>query len=119
MGTYCGRSRWPGTRKSLEGTASGFVGVIVCTVLLHCAAAWSGLMDHIIHVTTFEARAVLASLITMCACHDDCVPVAVQIIQFSAACACACLLETFTKQVDNLILPLYFYGTLVLLSPRA
>jgi ACT domain-containing protein len=38
-------------------------------------------------------------------------------IQFAAACAIAIALETFTKQIDNLVLPLYFYAALLLLCP--
>ena len=84
MGSSLGRSRWPGTKKTVEGTAAGFLSIIVCV----------GSAAHIINTRSF------------------------QVVQFAASVAVACMLETFTKQIDNLFLPLYFYGTLLLLSPQ-
>ncbi len=39
--------------------------------------------------------------------------------QVASSIAVACLLETFTKQIDNLFLPLYFAGALLLFSAPA
>jgi hypothetical protein len=71
---------------------------------------------HLRGLRSFERGALVIQLATRF--QVPCCDVYSQVIQLSAACAVACLLETFTTQVDNLILPLYFFVTLVLLSPK-
>ena len=75
----------------MEGTAAGFLSIIVFVVVTQYCV---GSAAHIINTRSF------------------------QVVQFAASVAVACMLETFTKQIDNLFLPLYFYGTLLLLSPQ-
>ncbi len=86
-----GRSRWPGTKKTVEGTAAGFFSILVFVIVAQYCLGTS--------LTVINPRSF-------------------QVVQFAASVALASLLETFTKQIDNLFLPLYFYGTLVLLSPQ-
>ena len=91
-GTFIGRSMWPGTRKTLEGTSAGFLSMVAFVLALQA------MLGH--HATIISPRTF-------------------QSIQLAAAVAVACLLETFTKQIDNLFLPLYFFGTLLLFSAPA
>ena len=85
-----GRTRWPGTKKTVEGTLAGFLGILVVVAV---AQGCLGNMVLLLSVRSF------------------------QVVQFAASVAVVSLLETFTKQIDNLFLPLYFFGTLLLLSP--
>lgn len=73
-GTYFGRSKWPGTRKSLEGTAAGFLSVLVTIWVIHRSAHALGLDTHIIRVKSFEVMLVLLVCVVYvveCACLWD------------------------------------------------
>ena len=74
FGTYCGRHRWPGTTKTVEGTLG--------------AAA-----------VTFAFASLLS---TRVATMNSLIPIAV-----------VGLLEAYTQQIDNVVLPVVF-STLVL-----
>ncbi len=74
----------------MEGTAAGFVSIVVLVALLQQVVPASVV---VLRVQSF------------------------QLVQYAASVVIASLLETFTKQIDNLFLPLYFYSTLLLMSP--
>ncbi|PRP86667.1 hypothetical protein PROFUN_05146 [Planoprotostelium fungivorum] len=84
IGTLFGSHRWPGTKKTLEGTAGAVIGCVACcmivTSILHLQWPW---------VQEKSFAFILATIVT-------------------------CLTEAWSDQVDNLFLPLYYYGTLVL-----
>eukprot|EP00940_MAST-03C_sp_MAST-3C-sp2_P000326 g326.t1 len=73
VGSSCGRLKWPGTSKTIEGTGAAVLSMVMVSALL-----LGGSLS--VSVTV----AVLAT----------------------------CLLETFTSQMDNLVLPLFFFALL-------
>ena len=85
FGSYLGRTRWPKTRKTLEGTAGAIVGIFTTCYLLQLAFG-----DVAPSVST---------------------PLVVSTI-------CVCLLESFTDQIDNLFLPLYYYSVWIVVRGR-
>ncbi|KAL6045949.1 dolichol kinase [Balamuthia mandrillaris] len=82
VGRCFGSCKWPRTKKTVEGTASAVVGVLLCSAVL---LWWMdvGLFDF------YQWRGLVW------------------------ATTSACLLEAFTLQIDNLVLPMYFFSVLV------
>ena len=84
VGVYAGRTRWPRSRKTLEGSAAGVASMLlVLALLLSCAQG--GVPRDLIQ------WAVL-----------------------SGCTALACVLEAATSQIDNLFLPLFFQTLLLI-----
>lgn len=94
--------RWPGSRKTVEGTLAGFAGILLC------AAAAAATLPRVPWV-----RRPLRRARTGCAQCVRSQPDA----GFAVAALLTCLLESFTEQIDNLFLPLFFYSALLLFSP--
>jgi hypothetical protein len=46
FGTYFGRSKWPGTKKTVEGTAAGFIGVMGSILVLQFAHSELAVLNH-------------------------------------------------------------------------
>eukprot|EP00871_Galdieria_phlegrea_P002958 jgi/Galph1/3663/GphlegSOOS_G2323.1 len=86
FGTFYGKRKWPGTGKTMEGTFMGMLfGVLSCYILYHnlCYSNQSSQWSSL-------------HLIVILTCS-----------YFLAA-----LLEAFTVQIDNLVVPLYHYVVL-------
>lgn len=91
VGVYFGRHRWPGSRKTYEGTAAAVVSVVVFVwVTVEIAIA----------VPIPAARALLESV------HWPALGIATVLV---------CVLEAVTSQIDNVILPLHFFALLELM----
>jgi len=90
IGKRYGKNRWPGTRKTFEGTSAAVVSTIIAGVLifivLHPMSAPT-------NIWLFPGSASLHSL---------------QLVGLAVATSLACLLESFTTQIDNLFLPLFY-----------
>jgi dolichol kinase len=81
VGSEYGRIRWPGSRKTLEGSAAGCIAGVTCALIW---TTWiSGWSEN-----SGTAVAILA------------------------ATAVATALEACTGQIDNLVLPLFYFGML-------
>jgi dolichol kinase len=78
VGTYCGRHKWAGSRKSIEGTLGAWAATLLAAALLNRSAALHG----------------LPHLAARLAC-----------LRFALASLLVCLMEAFTSDVDNLLLP--------------
>lgn len=92
VGSMFGRLKWRGTQKTLLGTFAAFTSVLVTAAVIQAA---NDLM--------FPDDAPLFPTDPLHA------------VGFLVASAALCLLEAFTTQVDNLLLPLYFWVLLTLL----
>ena len=82
FGTYCGRHRWPGTTKTVEGTLGAAAVTFACASLLST------------HVAAMNSPAAKV--------YESLIPI-----------AAVGLLEAYTQQIDNVVLPVVF-STLVL-----
>lgn len=82
VGAAWGKHKWPGSPKTVEGTLAGVV------------SAW-----------------VLAVVLWLTCCHDHS-PFPLADPAVHVAIAGSMLVEAFTKQIDNLVLPLHFYTLL-------
>ena len=90
-GRKFGRVRWPGTRKTAEGTAVAIIG------------------------TTILAAVVIAAT----ASATDCAaPAFSAMLAVGVGTVAAGLLEAFTLQNDNILLPVYFFVFLGSVSPN-
>ena len=95
VGVHAGRTRWPGSRKTLEGSAAGAASTLaVLAMLLRLDGAAERSVSST-HAAWDQQPGVLAWA------------------GISACTALAFVLEAFTLQIDNLFLPL-FYQTLLL-----
>ncbi|KJE92803.1 hypothetical protein CAOG_08733 [Capsaspora owczarzaki ATCC 30864] len=83
VGVNWGRTRWPGTSKSVVGTLGG--GVAMFVLLLGVVLVFPG----------------GASSLTLA-----------RFVQLALGCTATALFETFTQQIDNLVLPLFSYAVL-------
>lgn len=93
VGTRLGRTRWPGTAKTVEGTAAA-VGAIVVGAVALCAAAGA--------VAPAPAARLTGGVL----------------LRILGATVATCVLEALTDQIDNLFLPLHFFCALrVALGP--
>lgn len=83
IGSTLGTHRWIGGRKTIEGTLSGIVAIVICAefILRIWTVASSDKIDE------YRKRIFIASVTT-------------------------CALEAFTSQIDNLVLPLFFVSAL-------
>jgi dolichol kinase len=88
VGTRFGRTRWPGSPKTLEGTAAAVSGIMVGACAL-CAASAA--------LRGADARGAISA--------DECARVLL-------ATVATCALEAATEQIDNLFLPLHFFCAL-------
>ncbi|KAK4527963.1 hypothetical protein GAYE_SCF47G5897 [Galdieria yellowstonensis] len=79
LGTFYGKRKWPGTLKTMEGTFSGMLLGICCCYLLYMQCKQSTSLD----------SSILFVLTT--------------------SYLLSTLLEAFTTQIDNLVVPLYHY----------
>lgn len=94
VGSTWGRRRWPGTKKTYLGTAAAFTSLVAAALAIDAAGA------------------------ALCAPCGRLLPVRDAAAMVGLACAAfaACILETFTAQVDNVMLPLYFWTMVVLVT---
>ena len=91
VGIHLGRCRWPGTRKTVEGTAAAAASMLLLLLLLRRLlqgghAEWLG------PASDWWAAALCTALV--------------------------CLLEAWTSQIDNLFLPIYYCAVLLLVDLR-
>ena len=84
VGVYAGRTRWPHSRKTLEGSAGGAVAMLLTLALVLHVGSPAGLPGEL------RTWAALAGCVVA-----------------------ACLLEAATAQIDNLFLPLFFHTCLL------
>ena len=78
-GSYLGRNKWPGSKKSYEGTAAAFVTQSIGSIFI-----FHYFYPH--QILQFTGFLVIA-----------------------ATCLLVSLVEAFTREIDNLVLSLYFY----------
>jgi hypothetical protein len=120
VGTRFGAHKWPGTRKTIEGTMGGWTCIVA--VSQHaplCGRAgltesWSARLrlpraprwcskTYRRYVYRRQVRRVPAPSWAVSQVSS----------RFAAATLLACLLESFTEQIDNLFLPLFYYAVLL------
>jgi len=85
VGSTMGKLRWIGGRKTVEGTISGIVAIILCAEFFF--QVWLKDEMSLAEIGAYRKRVVIASITT-------------------------CALEAFTTQIDNLVLPLFFVSAL-------
>lgn len=89
IGSQFGNQMWPGTKKTLLGTTAAIVAICGSIVIIDALQGF------------------------VC---DSCIPMMPQSlkqgVKMLLACIAAAFMESFTMQVDNLVLPLYFYAFL-------
>lgn len=78
-GSYLGRNKWPASKKSYEGTAAAFVTQSIGSIFIFHYFY----PDQILELTGF--------------------------LVIAATCLFVSLVEAFTREIDNLVLSLYFY----------
>ncbi|GJQ14468.1 hypothetical protein GpartN1_g6259.t1 [Galdieria partita] len=84
FGTFSGKTKWPGTYKTMEGTFSGMLLGVVSCYLLHILCVECSLQRMDWHIVFILSSSYLLST----------------------------MLEAFTTQIDNLVVPLYHYVVL-------
>lgn len=94
VGSMYGTQRWSGTGKTYLGTFAAVVSVVAATALFDAAYAAACVSADCVGPVVPRDAATLAAVM--------------------AAIVAVCLLETFTAQVDNIVLPIYFYAMLSL-----
>lgn len=85
-GSYLGKHKWPGSKKSYEGTAAAFVTQLIGSIVI---------FHYFYPHKTLQFAGFLVIAVT---------------------CLFVSLVEAFTREVDNLVLSLYFYNSLQVLS---
>eukprot|EP00931_Biecheleriopsis_adriatica_P077149 TRINITY_DN50769_c0_g1_i1.p1 TRINITY_DN50769_c0_g1~~TRINITY_DN50769_c0_g1_i1.p1 ORF type:complete len:537 (+),score=101.63 TRINITY_DN50769_c0_g1_i1:32-1612(+) len=85
FGITFGQHRWPGSHRTLEGSAAFVAGVIVGAAILIALS--------------FGMQGLTASK--------------AQLLPFFSATCLSMLLEVYTESIDNLVLPLHFWPTLM------
>ncbi|KAI7891798.1 uncharacterized protein EV154DRAFT_216684 [Mucor mucedo] len=93
VGKRYGRCRWPGTKKTVEGTLAFIVAVFISSLLIMYSSALIGVDD----ATRFVASAGRSEW-----------------LNYSLVITLTALLEAFSTQNDNIIIPLYMYTLVVL-----
>ena len=93
VGSTLGRRRWPGSRKTVEGTAAAVVGLVAV------AAAWDAVDP---------ARSFLQK-------RGGAPTLALNVL----AAVLLCVLEAATAQIDNLVLPLFGFALSTALDVQA
>ena len=91
VGIHLGRCRWPGTRKTVEGTAAAAASMLLLLLLLRrLLQGGRGHAEWLGPATDWWAAALCTALV--------------------------CLLEAWTSQIDNLFLPIYYCAVLLLVD---
>lgn len=85
VGVHFGRWRWPGTQKTVEGSAAAAASMLLLLWLIDVTQGGDGQGG--------SSRGEWG-LVTLCTCG-------------------VCVLEAFTTQIDNLFLPLVYYAALL------
>ncbi|KAI9258759.1 hypothetical protein BDA99DRAFT_100816 [Phascolomyces articulosus] len=93
VGKRLGRHRWPGTKKTVEGTMAFVVAVYVSSLLIMYASALIGISSAS-HYVTLVGRGEWGS--------------------FFITSLLTGLLEAFSSQNDNIMIPLYIYSMILL-----
>ncbi|CEP13489.1 hypothetical protein [Parasitella parasitica] len=93
IGKRFGRYRWPGTKKTVEGTAAFIVAVFVSSAVIVYSSALVGI-DGAARYVASAGRG--------------------EWLNYSAVITLTALLEAFSTQNDNIIIPLYMYALVVL-----
>ncbi|KAI9492568.1 hypothetical protein BDB00DRAFT_827981 [Zychaea mexicana] len=93
VGKKFGRYRWPGTKKTIEGTIAFVIAVYVSSVLIMYASALLGISSAS-HYVTSAGRGEWGSFIITALLTG--------------------LLEAFSSQNDNIMIPLYIYSMILL-----
>jgi dolichol kinase len=98
VGKNYGRLHWPGTKKTVEGTVAAAASVLVSALAIY------GIMWH------------LPTVMRMGVSLDSLWPVmqVSELVGIIFATVLVCLLEAFTEQIDNLVLPVCFYSLLLI-----
>ncbi|KAJ1638830.1 hypothetical protein T492DRAFT_857737 [Pavlovales sp. CCMP2436] len=85
VGTRFGRTRWPGTAKTAEGTAAAVAAILVGACVLCRASAALAPAEPVSALSAGVIARILAATVS------------------------TCVLEAVTEQIDNLFLPLHFF----------
>jgi dolichol kinase len=93
IGKRFGQYRWPGTKKTVEGTLAFIVAVFSSSFVIVYCSALVGIDD----ATRFVASAGRGEW-----------------LNYSIVITLTALLEAFSTQNDNIIIPLYMYSLVVL-----
>lgn len=88
-GTYFGKHKWYKSNKSIEGTLSSFVSQMCAYIILN-----------------YYFNGTNAQLTN------------VELLAYTMISLSSSLYETFTKQIDNLMLPLFNYGSMILIISK-
>jgi len=93
VGKRFGRYRWPGTKKTVEGTAAFIIAVFFSSWLIVYSSALVG-VDGASRYVASAGRG--------------------EWLNYSVVITLTALLEAFSTQNDNIIIPLYMYALVVL-----
>lgn len=91
VGIMLGRTRWPQSRKTLEGSAAMFLSMLGAMLMLACLEPGCS--------SATSSLSLAPSRVSMA-------------VQASLGSLCVTLIEAGTTQIDNVVLPLYLFASL-------
>lgn len=115
VGKRFGRCHWPGTKKTVEGTLAFIIAVCISSSMIIYGSALIGVDDASRYVASANRLewSKYSFVVTLTGNiylgHLHFVPLSLNSFHFIVA-----LLEAFSTQNDNIIIPLYMYALVVL-----